>query len=209
MVEREGYAFYVQVVYEKLPEYCNHCQTIGHSVTVCHKIHPKSVATDACVKKHVLAKPSTKAVFVAKGTAQAQTTSVSGAEQVTPVPQGNANIDIVTSISVPQGKEARADPQGQQASADVIQVRQADDSLPIQSVPILEKVADFNMTDNQDNDIENSSAEFNDEDTIVVHEDTREEHQTEQDETEDHTLAEGNITVTRISLFLLNRCKNV
>ncbi|CAJ2668561.1 unnamed protein product [Trifolium pratense] len=42
MVEREGYAFHVEVVYEKLPEYCNHCHLIGHSVNSCNKLHPKA-----------------------------------------------------------------------------------------------------------------------------------------------------------------------
>jgi len=35
VVEREGYAFPVEVVYERIPDFCTHCQTIGHDVTAC------------------------------------------------------------------------------------------------------------------------------------------------------------------------------
>ena len=41
MVEREGYAFYVPVVYERLPEFCSICYTIGHFVALCNKLHSK------------------------------------------------------------------------------------------------------------------------------------------------------------------------
>ena len=32
MVDREGYAFPMEVVYEWLPEFCTHCKSISHSV---------------------------------------------------------------------------------------------------------------------------------------------------------------------------------
>jgi len=32
LVEREGNAFYVEVHYDRLPDFCYHCQIIGHSV---------------------------------------------------------------------------------------------------------------------------------------------------------------------------------
>lgn len=41
MVENEGYAFNVSVVCEKLPEFYTNCSTIGHSVKLCNKLHPK------------------------------------------------------------------------------------------------------------------------------------------------------------------------
>ncbi|MCH79558.1 NBS resistance protein [Trifolium medium] len=40
MVERDGYAFYVEVAYEHLPEYCHNCFSIGHTVANCRKLHP-------------------------------------------------------------------------------------------------------------------------------------------------------------------------
>lgn len=37
MVERDGFAFFVGVEYERLPSYCNHRQSIGHSIDNCRK----------------------------------------------------------------------------------------------------------------------------------------------------------------------------
>lgn len=31
LVEREAYAFFVEIEYERLPSFCSSCQTIGHS----------------------------------------------------------------------------------------------------------------------------------------------------------------------------------
>lgn len=41
MVEQEGYPFYVNIVYDRLSELCSRCFTIGHSVFLCNKLHPK------------------------------------------------------------------------------------------------------------------------------------------------------------------------
>ncbi|XP_019438957.1 PREDICTED: uncharacterized protein LOC109344659 [Lupinus angustifolius] len=46
LVEREGYAFFFRLEYEKLPQFCNGCQTIGHLVTNCRK-RMKEVPTTA------------------------------------------------------------------------------------------------------------------------------------------------------------------
>lgn len=47
-VEREGYAFPVEVVYERIPDFCTHYQTIGHDVTACRWLYPrKEKDTDA------------------------------------------------------------------------------------------------------------------------------------------------------------------
>lgn len=40
-VEREGYAFIVEVAYEWLPYFCTHCQTIGHDVLACRWLYPR------------------------------------------------------------------------------------------------------------------------------------------------------------------------
>ena len=40
MVEREGFAFPVVIEYERLPEFCTHCKSIGHHVTSCRWLHP-------------------------------------------------------------------------------------------------------------------------------------------------------------------------
>jgi len=40
-VEREGYAFQVEVAYEWFPDYCTHCHTIGHDISSCRWLYPK------------------------------------------------------------------------------------------------------------------------------------------------------------------------
>lgn len=37
LVERKGFAFFVQLEYENLPEFCRFCKTVGHGVDVCRK----------------------------------------------------------------------------------------------------------------------------------------------------------------------------
>jgi len=41
VVKREGYSFPVEVVYKRMPNFCTHCQTIGHDVTVCRWLFPQ------------------------------------------------------------------------------------------------------------------------------------------------------------------------
>lgn len=40
LVKREGYAFKLDVVYERLPMFCSHCLIIGHNVSKCQWLHP-------------------------------------------------------------------------------------------------------------------------------------------------------------------------
>jgi len=42
MVEREGYAFPVAIEYEGLPYFCTRCKSIGHNITSCRWLHPRS-----------------------------------------------------------------------------------------------------------------------------------------------------------------------
>jgi hypothetical protein len=42
MVEYDGYAFFVEVVYEKILNYYTHSPTIGHFVNLCNKLHSKT-----------------------------------------------------------------------------------------------------------------------------------------------------------------------
>lgn len=41
LVERKGYAFFVDLEYENLPDFCTHCNMIGHYVEICKKIQGK------------------------------------------------------------------------------------------------------------------------------------------------------------------------
>lgn len=51
MVEREGFSFYVEIQYERLPDYCNNCATIGHSIGQCKWLHNNYNASNEVVKK--------------------------------------------------------------------------------------------------------------------------------------------------------------
>ena len=52
MVEREGFSFYVEIHYERLPEYCNNCAIIGHSIGQCKWLHNNHNASKEVAKKH-------------------------------------------------------------------------------------------------------------------------------------------------------------
>jgi len=41
LVERKGFAFYVDLDYENVPDYCTYCRSIGHYVDYCKKWKPK------------------------------------------------------------------------------------------------------------------------------------------------------------------------
>lgn len=42
LVEREGYAFPVNVEYERQPAFCPHCKRIGHSIQFCNQLKSAS-----------------------------------------------------------------------------------------------------------------------------------------------------------------------
>jgi hypothetical protein len=41
LVELEGFAFKVEVKYERRPPFCHHCYMIGHILTTCNWLHPQ------------------------------------------------------------------------------------------------------------------------------------------------------------------------
>jgi len=45
VVEREGYAFTMEVAYEWLLDFCSHCQNLGHDVTACIRLYPRKETT--------------------------------------------------------------------------------------------------------------------------------------------------------------------
>jgi len=66
VVEREGYAFTVEVAYEWLSDFCTHCQNIGYDINACSQLYPqKETITPkehiAQGKKHV---PKKKVTWV-------------------------------------------------------------------------------------------------------------------------------------------------
>jgi hypothetical protein len=67
MVEREGFTFKIQVVYERLPEFCSHCQIIGHDIHACKWLQP-NVTTHLAhnSKQHEKTSKAIKQEYVAK-----------------------------------------------------------------------------------------------------------------------------------------------
>jgi len=45
LVEREGFAFPVDIEYEGLPYFCTHCHNIGHHINSCCRLHPRREET--------------------------------------------------------------------------------------------------------------------------------------------------------------------
>jgi hypothetical protein len=41
LVEREDFAFKVEVQYERMPLFCQHCHSIGHNISSCRWLHPQ------------------------------------------------------------------------------------------------------------------------------------------------------------------------
>lgn len=66
MVEQERYAFYVEIMYEKLLEYCAHCKFIGYSINSCHKLIYKNNVEVNQVIKRVDAKPQIITKYIEK-----------------------------------------------------------------------------------------------------------------------------------------------
>jgi hypothetical protein len=67
MVERDGFTVYVEVIYERLSEYCNHCYSIRQSVAHSCKLHPQEKSVEKTIKvqaekKHI-PKQSTEPVI--------------------------------------------------------------------------------------------------------------------------------------------------
>jgi hypothetical protein len=53
LVEREGFAFKVEVQYERRPLFCHHCYVIGHNVTNCKWLNPEAAKVNDCGRKQV------------------------------------------------------------------------------------------------------------------------------------------------------------
>ena len=41
LIERKGAYYHVEVVYERILDFCSHCQTLGHDVTNCRWLYPR------------------------------------------------------------------------------------------------------------------------------------------------------------------------
>lgn len=64
LVERKGFAFFVDIDYETLPDFCTNCQITGHHIEVCKRVKahdgnqgPHKMHGKAKVKKEWVFKP--------------------------------------------------------------------------------------------------------------------------------------------------------
>ena len=53
-VERDGFAFPVEVVYERMLDFCTHCQNIGHAVHACRWLYPQKEKDSSADKEEVV-----------------------------------------------------------------------------------------------------------------------------------------------------------
>lgn len=51
LVERKGYAFFVDLDYENIPDFCDYCKKIGHHVSACKNLHKPEAADVGTSKK--------------------------------------------------------------------------------------------------------------------------------------------------------------
>ncbi|WJX89597.1 hypothetical protein P8452_71581 [Trifolium repens] len=54
LVERKGFAFFIEIDYENVPDFCNECQIIGHHIDNCRRwnqVEEVRLAKDVAVKK--------------------------------------------------------------------------------------------------------------------------------------------------------------
>ncbi|XP_058766162.1 uncharacterized protein LOC131639707 [Vicia villosa] len=87
LVERVGFAFFVDIEYEKIPEFCSYCNSIGHSITNCkRKEHVCGKGSETLQKQDKSAFIPTSRKFVvgesSKANSEPQPVAGDGAEGV-------------------------------------------------------------------------------------------------------------------------------
>jgi hypothetical protein len=76
LVERKGYAFFVDLDYENIPEFCNHCVMVGHNVDDCRKLHYQEIENKTAEpKKKNIPRPEKRYVQTRVGNVE-KTTAV-------------------------------------------------------------------------------------------------------------------------------------
>lgn len=56
-MERKDYTFFVELDYENIPDFCNHCMKIGHHVGNCKNLIAFNVKETEEIPKAIIPKP--------------------------------------------------------------------------------------------------------------------------------------------------------
>ncbi|PNY10733.1 putative NBS resistance protein [Trifolium pratense] len=85
-VERDGYAFNLEIVYEHLPSYCFHCGILGHDVTNCQRLQELKPVDNGMKRSEPVKQ---KKQYAAKPTTTQIESSIPRVETVTAAPVFN------------------------------------------------------------------------------------------------------------------------
>lgn len=99
LVERDGFAFMVEIQYERRPLFCHHCYSIGHNITTCRWLNPQAAKEKVDrgkqpVIENVGALPKSRQHFGGG----ASTSALGGTESWIPV---NSTVTTTTRTTVP------------------------------------------------------------------------------------------------------------
>jgi len=62
LVERKGFAFFVEFEYENMPDFCSYCKKIGHYVDICKNVNKPGWKND--IDNQMKGKQSSKLEYV-------------------------------------------------------------------------------------------------------------------------------------------------
>ena len=96
LVERDSFAFMVEIQYERRPLFCHHCYSIGHNITTCRWLQPQAVKEKMDRGKQ-LAKDTAVATPKHVG-GGASTLAIGGTKTWIPV---NSTVTTTTRMAVP------------------------------------------------------------------------------------------------------------
>ena len=113
LVERKGYAFYVDLEYENVPEYCTYCRTIRHHVDLGKRCYPEPRKEK---RKHTK-EPEKTFVQVRDGRVEQNTTKVNPnmEKEVINIEENNEEVarnkeKEASTVLIDKGKSIAVDP---------------------------------------------------------------------------------------------------
>lgn len=66
-MERKGYAFFVDLYFENIPDFCTNCRKIGHHINICKILHKSETLNVTAAQKRVDKEPMKEFVQVHDG----------------------------------------------------------------------------------------------------------------------------------------------